>query len=204
LKPLKALRWAVAAATVALAATACGGLSGGTALNNNVNQQSGLAPLRPGTQIGILGTLLYNDSRAPVIIDAIKLAGQGLGTVIRPVETQIAAGNPSVPQSVYAENPPVTDTTGGCVSQVLRPVTGYRLRPGDSIAIWTIILAVRPGRYDISTHLITYTIDGSTYQESITQGFHGTITRDAPVLTTAGDGSDGCRRHSHLLPGVPW
>jgi hypothetical protein len=46
------------------------------------------------------------------------------------------------------------------------------------------------GRYNIDSHLITYTQDGNRYQELITQGFHGAVSRRAPLLTTAGDGSD--------------
>jgi xanthosine utilization system XapX-like protein len=167
-----------------------------------------VATIRTGTEIGVLFTLLYNHTHAPITIDAITLVGRGLGTVVRPVLTQIAWGKPgaSVPQSGYVENPPVTLTAGGCTAQALRPVAGYRLQPGDDIAVWQIMLALRPGRYNISSHLITYTQDGSRYQELITQGFHGAVTRHAPLLTTADDGSGGgCwRGRSRLLKGIPW
>jgi xanthosine utilization system XapX-like protein len=198
-----------AAAALVLAAAACsGGGSVGTALDNGSSDQLGVATIRTGTEIGVLFTLLYNHTHAPITIDAITLVGRGLGTVVRPVLTQIAWGKPgaSVPQSGYVENPPVTLTAGGCTAQALRPVAGYRLQPGDDIAVWQIMLALRPGRYNISSHLITYTQDGSRYQELITQGFHGAVTRHAPLLTTADDGSGGgCwRGRSRLLKGIPW
>jgi hypothetical protein len=126
---------------------------------------------------------------------------------MRPALTQIAYGKPhaSVPQSAYDENPPVTLTAGVCTAQALRPVAGYRPLPGDDIAVWQIMLALRPGRYNIGSHLITYTQDGNRYQELITQGFHGAVTRHAPLLTTAGDNSSGCwRGRSRLLKGIPW
>jgi hypothetical protein len=191
-----------------LAATACGGsVPAGTALDNSSSEQAGLATFRTGTEVGELDTTLYNRTRAPITIDAIKLTGRGMGTVLRPVLTQIAYGKPhaSVPQSAHVENPPVTLTTGGCTVQALRPVAGYRLLPGDAIAVWQIILALRPGRYNIGSHLITYTQDGNRYQELITQGFHGTVTRHAPLWTTAEDPSEGCwRGRSRLLKGIPW
>jgi hypothetical protein len=206
--PWQPLRRAALAAALCLAAAACGGQAHGAALGNSYNQQLGLAPIRTGTEIGVLYTLLYNHSHTPLTIDAITLAGKGLGTVVRPARTQIADGGPgsSVPQTVYAENPPLAKTTSGCVTEALRPVTGYRLKPGHYIAVWTIILGTRPGRFNLNNHLITYTQDSHRYQEVITQGFHGTVTRHAPLLTTAGDGSGGCWRHSHshLLKGVPW
>jgi hypothetical protein len=201
------LRWAAWAAALVLAAAACGGVSAGTALDNGSSDQLGLATFRTDTEIGVLFTFLYNHSREPITIDAIRLVGRGVGTVVRPVLTQIAYGkrNASVPQSAYAENPPVTLTTGGCTAQALKPVAGFRLLPGDSIAVWQILLALRPGRYNISSHLITYTQDGTRYQELITQGFHGTVTRHAPLWTTAEDPSERCwRGRSRLLKGVPW
>jgi hypothetical protein len=207
-RPGTALRCAVAAMALVLAAAACsGGRPAGTALDNGESDQAGLITIRTGTEIGVLDTLLHNNSRAPVTIDAITLVGRGLGTVVRPVLTQIAWGKPhaSVPQSAYVENPPVTLTAGGCTAQALRPVAGYRLLPGDNIAVWQIMLALRPGRYNIGSHLITYTQDGNRYQELITQGFHGAVTRHAPLLTTAGDTSSGCwRGRSRLLKGIPW
>jgi hypothetical protein len=199
---------AVAAAALVLVAAACGGgVTAGTALDNGSSEQTGLATFRTGTEIGELDTFLYNHTRAPITIDAVKLVGRGLGTVVRPVLTQIAWGKPhaSVPQSAYVENPPVTLTAGGCTVQALRPITGYRLLPGDAIAIWQVMLALRPGRYNVDGHLITFTQDGSRYQELITQGFHGAVTRHAPLWTTAEDNSQGCwRGRSRLLKGIPW
>jgi hypothetical protein len=205
--PGRPLRWAAAAAALALAAAACGGVSAGTALDNNANDQAGLATIRTGTEIGVLGTLLYNNSHAPVTIDSVKLVGRGLGTVVRAVLTQIAYGkrDGSVPQSAYDEDPPVALETSGCVAQALRPVAGSKLMPGAAIAVWTIVLALRPGRYNLDSHLVTYTQDGSRYQELITQGFHGAVTRHAPLGTTGEDGSGRCwRGRSHLLKGIPW
>ena len=143
----------------------------------------------------------------PITIDSITLAGEGLGTVVRPVQTQIADGSrhSTVPSSVYAEDPPVTRTTGGCVVQTLRRVSGYRLRPGQIIAVWTIIIGIRPGRFSLNKHVVTYTQNSNRYTEAITQGFHGFVSRHATTLPTAGDNSGACWHHSrHLLKGVPW
>jgi hypothetical protein len=60
-----------------LAAAACGGGGpAGTALDNGSSDQAGLAAIRTGTEIGVLDTLLYNNSRAPITIDAITLVGR--------------------------------------------------------------------------------------------------------------------------------
>ena len=183
-------------------------MSAGTALDNDGTYQLGLITIRTGTEIGIVAVLLYNHSQAPLTIDAVSLAGHGVGTVVRRVRTEIADGGPraSVPQSAYVENPPVQLTAGGCVAEALRPVAGYRLLPRKIVALWTILIAVRPGRYTIASHLITYTQDGSKYQESIPEGYHGAVARDAPLLTTAGGPEGRCWRslHSHLLKGIPW
>jgi hypothetical protein len=197
---------AVVATLLLLAVTACGGDSTGTALDNRTIGQDGLITIRIGTQIGMNAIWLDNFSHTPITIDSVDLVGKGIGTVVRRVGTQVAiSGLRSVPVSAYAETPPVALTRRGCIAQALRPLAGYRLMPGKFVTLWTILLGVRPGRYNISSHVITYTQNGIQYRQSITQGFHGIVTRHAPLVTTAGDGSGQCWRHrSHLLKGVPW
>jgi len=196
------------AATLVLTGTACGGgASPGTALENRGTFEVGLAAIRTGTEIGINGVWLTNVSHSPITIDSVQQVGRRVGIVVRPVETEIAVSGPrSVPVSAYAENPPVELTTRGCVVQELRPVVGYRLLPGKFVTLWTILLGLRPGHFNVPTHLITYTQDGTRHTESIPEGYHGSVTRDAPLLTTGPEGSGGCWRvrHSHLLKGVPW
>jgi hypothetical protein len=202
----RALLNAAAVLLLLITVVACGGQATGTALANRSVDQDGVITIRVGTEIGFNGVWLDNTSRVPITIDSVKLIGSGAGTVVRQEQTQIAISGPrSVPVSVYAENPPVARTTRGCVTQVLRPLVGYRLLPGKFVTLWTILLGIRSGRYNISRHMITYTQNGSRYQQTITQGFHGTVSGHAPLVTTAEDGSGTCWRNlSHLLKGVPW
>lgn len=199
-------RLAAVAAIMVLAATACGGVSTGTALENGSVDQDGLIAIRVGTEIGMNAVWLDNVSHTPITIEAVRLVGPGVGTVLRRVRTEIAvSGRDSVPVTAYAEDPPVTLTTRGCVVQALRPVTGYRLLPGRFVTLWTILLGLRPGRYHVVSHLVTYVQGGSRFRETITQGYHGAVARHTAPLTTGDDGAGRCWRHtSHLLKGVPW
>ncbi|MGI9006696.1 MAG: hypothetical protein ACR2FU_10970 [Streptosporangiaceae bacterium] len=70
----------------------------GTILVPGYRTSSGLAPLKPGTQLGLLDVYLQNRSRSPITIDSVSGVGRGLGTVIKVVEVKIApARGPMAP-----------------------------------------------------------------------------------------------------------
>ena len=49
---------------------------------------SGLAPLKPGTQLGLLDIYLQSPSRSPITLGSVRGIGRGLGTVIKVIEAK--------------------------------------------------------------------------------------------------------------------
>jgi hypothetical protein len=198
-------RWRGAIAfALLLAVAACGGVSTGSALDTGDTEQGGLATIRTGTEIGIDFAFVQNISSRPIILLDVTLAGTGNGTVIRPVEMKIAVSNRnSVARTAYVEDPPVFyDGNGRCDVQELRPVRGYVLRPRSFVTIWTVLLGLRPGNYHITGNVVTYSQAGTRYQQTIRHGYHGRVTRHAPLLHASQDGSRLCLRLTHLLKGT--
>jgi hypothetical protein len=60
------------------------------ALSPGAETTYGLAPLKPGPQLGLLDVDLVNRSHLPITLDSVTGIGRGLGTVIRVVEVKIA------------------------------------------------------------------------------------------------------------------
>jgi len=71
----------------------------------------------------------------------------------------------------------------GCIVETLRPVKGFRLPPRGWARIWVVFRAVRIGRYDITEHLVSYTQNGITYQQTLPQGYRGAVTKHGTQLT---------------------
>jgi hypothetical protein len=153
--------------------TALGGgyLSGGT---------FGIAPLRPGLQLGLLDVLLHNTTHQPITIDSITVPGKGIGTVIRVVKVEIApfSVHGGVPGGAFNTYPPVEVVAGRCSEQALRPVHGYRMGPGANVNVLVVIQARSPGRYRVTHHVVDYTQGGTQYSQSITTGYTGSVARN--------------------------
>lgn len=195
----------MAAALLQFAVAACGGVSAGSALDTRDTEQFGLTTIRVGTEIGIDFAILENLAKAPITILSVQPVGKGIGTVVRPVEIKIASGRVLVLRSAYIEDPPVQyDGNGKCGVQQLSPVNGYVLRRGlyHSADVWTVLLGVRPGRYNITGQVVTYTQGGTRYQQTIMHGYRGRVTRHAPLLRATQDGSRPCLHLTHLLKGA--
>jgi hypothetical protein len=104
---------AALAAVVVLALGGCGpsGPSAGRSLNPNHATISGLAPVRPGDEIGMLFLDLQNRSDSALTLDSVGFPGRGAGTVVRIIEVKIApdvSGDLSVPGGAYQTDPPVS------------------------------------------------------------------------------------------------
>jgi hypothetical protein len=103
------------AVSTVLAAAACtasatsDGPATGTALVRGYATTFGLAPIRPGTQLGLLYADVHNRSRSPINLSSVTLVGHGVGTVIKILEVKIApleTGNKAVPGGAYEVYPP--------------------------------------------------------------------------------------------------
>jgi hypothetical protein len=180
------------AVLVLCAAASCGTSSpAGTALAPGYRTIFGLAPLKPGTQLGLLDVYLQNRSRSPIMINSVTGVGRGLGTVIKVVEVKIApargAGGKSVADGVgggaYATDPPVSWTgPGHCDEERLVRLRGFRLAAGGLARVWIVVQAAEPGRFAISGHLVRYTQAGTLHQQLIPEGYQGSVSRTAPFI----------------------
>jgi hypothetical protein len=139
---------------------------------------------RPGWEFGYLFGLIKNRSHTTLTIDSVSLRGPGVGIVITLPDVRIApvGGALSIAQSNYVTDPPITSTgPRGCYKQALKPVAGYRLRPGAGMRIWVVVRARKPGRWNIPRQVITYTDNGGTYQHANPVRYWGTVKTAAPV-----------------------
>jgi hypothetical protein len=133
----------------------------GTALVSGATTSYGLAPLKPGTQLGLLDVDLVNRSHSSIRLESISGVGRGLGTVIRVVEVKIAPahgnGSKDVPGGAYETDPPVFWVRKGtCLKQALVPIHGFRLAAGGLARVWIVVQAARPGRFAVTGHIARY------------------------------------------------
>jgi len=147
----------------------------------------GLAPLKPGTQLGLLDVALVNRSRLPITLESVEGIGRGLGTVIRVVEVKIApahgTGRKDTPGGACQTDPPVWWVgRGTCIKQRLLPLHGFRLAPGGLARVWIVVQVARPGRFAVTGHLVRYTQEGTLYQQLIPTGYKDLASRTAPFI----------------------
>jgi len=171
---------------VALNACSSGGTATGHALNPGFTYTDGLAPIRPGDQVGMLVVDLKNRSALPLVLDKVSFTGQGLGTVVRVVEVKLApnvSGNHSVPGGAYQTDPPVDwwPPTRSCGKQLLAPLKGYRLAAGAIARVWVVFEAHDTGRFLVG-HIMHYTQNGTRYQQRIPEFVKGTVALRAPRI----------------------
>lgn len=188
--------WAAAvglAASISLAATACttsasrAGTATGTALVRGSVMTFGLAPIRPGTQLGLLYADVDNRSRAPVTLSSITLTGRGVGTVIKILEVKLApleTGNRAVPGGAYEVYPPTAywPPAASCGKQPLVSLAGFRLAPGTQARVWFRIQGAEPGRFLVTGDLVRYRQDGVSYRQLIPTGYRGSVSMTAPFI----------------------
>jgi hypothetical protein len=163
---------------------------------------TGVGPLvtRPGWEFGYLFGLIKNRGHSTLTIDSVSLRGEGVGTVITLPDVRIApvGGGLSIAQANYVTDPPVTSTgPQGCYKQTLKPVAGYRLRPGAAVRIWVVVRAARPGQWNIPKQVITYTDNGGTYQYASPVHYWGTVkttARVSPVVVPGDYQPESCVR----------
>jgi hypothetical protein len=174
--------------------TGCGrsSASSGTALATLGGVSIGDKPQPPGSEAGLLYVLLVNRSHAAVTIRSIRIAGPGIGTVVRVVQVRIApltTGGQhdkvlfdSVPSSLYGSDPPVNQYGKGvpCHKQALDPVRGFVLPPRAAAHVWTVIRAARPGTWKIPDNVVTYSQSGNLYRQKITMAAYGSVAIGAP------------------------
>lgn len=196
---------AALAAAVLLAVGGCGhqGTPPGTALGHVYKTEVGGAVLHTGVRLGYLFAYLKNVSDAPIVIDSVGIPGLGVGTVVKPVEMEIApltAGLTSVGGGGYETDPPVSAFGRVCHVQALRPVAGYRMAAGSQVRIWVVLRALHPGKYSMPTHVIYYTQAGRKYRQVLQEGYFGSVSRNAPFIPPSPDEAKCLSKTSRLNP----
>jgi hypothetical protein len=158
----------------------------GTALVRGTVMFFGLAPIRPGTQLGLLYASVKNKSTSPLTINSISLAGPGVGTVIKLVEVKIApleTGRKGTPGGAYEVYPPTAywPPTDSCNQQVLVALP-IRLRPREEARVWFRIQGARPGPFHVKDDVVRYRQDGTNYRQLIPTGYKGSVSRHARFI----------------------
>ena len=184
---------AIAAMAIALAAAGCagGGVQAGSAFQYPPTQ-TGVKPIRPGFETGLLDLFLENTSNSTLVLDSVGLSGPGMGTVMRPVTVEIAPQRfgrhtyiPEqnfVPEGLYTVTPPVVFLGNRCEKQTLVSVKGFRMTPGSQARVWIVLRAMRPGKWVIPFHVIYYTVAGVRYREAVPLREAGSVARNARYI----------------------
>ena len=205
----RSLRGAAAAglATSVTLAAACASsathTATGTALVRGTVTIFGLAPIRPGTQLGLLYADVTNKSPSPLTISSITLAGPGVGTVIKLVEVKIApleTGRKGTPGGAYEVYPPTAywPPTATCNQQVLVPLP-LRIPPQGEARVWFRIQGTRPGPYHVNGDVVRYRQDGTSYRQLIPTGYKGSISTHAPFIPIDKEQAR-CMKSEHARP----
>jgi len=169
----------------------------------------GAKAIRPGFEIGLLYYDFENISSSPLVIDAVGISGPGVGTVVQPVQVQVAPLRygyhdyepHSVAAALYVTDPPVL-MERACRRQALVPLKGFRMVPGTDARIWIVLRAERPGRWVIPRHVIYYTQNGTEYRQAEPLRAYGLVTADAAYIPPDSIEA-GCVRpeRARFLPG---
>jgi hypothetical protein len=165
---------------------------------------SGIAPLRPGLELGTLDVWLHNNGGTPLNIISIRIPGQGIGTVADIVQVRIAPfqdAAKAVSGGGYNSDPPVYWAAGHCRVQVFSKVSGFTLEPGANAYVWEVIKAMKPGRYVVTDNIVDYIQDHAYYHTVINTGFTGSVSDDAkPIPLDPNETRCLKPEHSVLLP----
>jgi hypothetical protein len=108
-RPLRRAAAVGLAASIAAAACTSSAPQSGTSLVRGYGTILGLAPLKPGAELGLLLLAPENRSRSPLTISSVTLVGRGVGTIITVVHVKIAPdekGNNSAPGGGYGVSAP--------------------------------------------------------------------------------------------------
>jgi hypothetical protein len=193
----------VGAALALLGASSCGARPSADAFTHGYVTGIGGAAIPVGSKLGYLFAYLQNKSGQPLVIESITFHGHGIGSVVRPVQEDIAplgADVSVVAAGGYVTDPPVAWTRQGCLAQTLRPLHGYYMPPRGRARIWVVFQAVGPGNYDFPTYTIAYTQGGTHQQQVLSEGHSGAVLRSAPVANTSPSRLQRrCLGHTSLL-----
>jgi hypothetical protein len=203
-RPLRRAAAVGLAASIAAAACTSSAPQSGTSLVRGYGTILGLAPLKPGAELGLLLLAPENRSRSPLTISSVRLVGRGVGTVITVVHVKIAPDeteNNSAPGGAYEVSAPEAwwPPAASCGRQPLVPLHGFRLAPKALARVWIVIRAAEPGKFHVGAHLVRYRQDGISYQQLIPTGYEGSVSRTAPFIPIDKE-QVRCMKSEHVRP----
>jgi len=201
----RALLWV---ALLALLAPGCEGEREALAGNGGFFAVMNDVPL--GEQWATMNASLHNTSTKPLIIRTLTVAGPGIGSVVRVLDTMIApipADHDSLSVTsggVWRTYPPVQKRGQDCAIQTLEPVEGFVLPPGGVARALLLLEATSVGRFKFKGVEVSYEQDGKAGTELVDFGQEGTvITHGKPVPDLAGS-ELACAHLARVLPsGAP-
>ena len=195
-------------ALLALLAPGCEGEREALAGNGGFFAVMNDVPL--GEQWATMNASLHNTSTKPLIIRTLTVAGPGIGSVVRVLDTMIApipADHDSLSVTsggVWRTYPPVQKRGQDCAIQTLEPVEGFVLPPGGVARALLLLEATSVGRFKFKGVEVSYEQDGKAGTELVDFGQEGTvITHGKPVPDLAGS-ELACAHLARVLPsGAP-
>ena len=112
---------------------------------------------------------------------------EGQGTVAEVYRVTLgprATDGPIPYLGVFLIYPPVAKIRGRCVVQPVDEVTGYRLHPGEKVAILLWIRGLAAGRFHITGERVIYEAGGTLQEQLVPFEIEGPIRRRTkpPVL----------------------
>jgi hypothetical protein len=193
----------VGAALGLLGTSSCGARASADAFTHGYATAIGGATIPVGGKLGYLFAYLQNKSGQPLVIESITFHGHGIGTVVRPVQEEIAplgADVSVVAAGGYVTDPPVAWTRQGCLAQTLRPLHGYYMPPRGRARVWVVFQAVGAGRYNFPTYTISYSQADTHQAQVLSEGHSGAVVRNAPAANTSPSRMQRrCLSHTSLL-----
>jgi len=145
--------------------------------------------------------MLRNESSGPIVIKDIRLAGDGVGSVVKVVKVEIAPGSDDPSQytsgGIFYSYPPAQQMESGeCAVQRLFPVDGYVLPPATGgipalAHVMILMEAVAPGSFHVTSDVVTYQQGASERQAALGYGLRGAVAPAGLGISPHGSGSPG-------------
>jgi hypothetical protein len=143
-------------------------LAPGSAFEQPGPAELSLSAVKPGEQWVLLIAFLKNVARQPLMLRAVMLRGEGLGSVVDIVQMRVAPLPPDsgefgfVPSGIFKTYPPGILLGGEtrCNVQTLRPISGYVIEASREARISVLMRAMETGKFSVRFHDVKYSVSG--------------------------------------------
>jgi hypothetical protein len=163
------------------------GPAAGTAFQKPAAASFRIRSVAVGEEWGLLIAFLHNDTQDDVLLRSVRVEGAGIGSTIRVLRVQVAPLSPIVAPrfvtsgGIYKTYPPVQripDTRPlRCAVQSLRPVSGFRMHPGNEARLLVLMRADENGDFRVTSHDVTYEQGAKEYVQRLPVGLIGRVAR---------------------------